>query len=421
MDGLEAFASLGTALGLGLLVGLQRERPDPHGGERIAGIRTFPLITVFGTLSALVGQATTWWVIPAALLGVMGMSIAGMMLGQEKGTAEQGITTEIAILVMFGVGAYLVVGNTAAAVVIGGGTALLLHAKSALHGFARRLGDDDLRAIMQFALVSLVVLPIVPNRTFGSFPFDVLNPYKIWWMVVLVTGISLAGYLILKFLGQRVGMVLSGVLGGLISSTATTLSFARRTKKEPAIASQGAFVVMMASSVLWVRVLVLMGVTNIALLNAALWPFAVMLAVSLAVSFVLLARAGKDGMHDSPTRNPTDLREGLVFAAIFAVVLVGLEYFGKTFGDRGVYAMSALSGLTDMDAATLSMSEQTRDQKMAAGTAWRAVLLAGLANTVFKGVLAVSLGDAKFRKLVVVGFGVVVLVGVGVLVVWPSR
>jgi len=417
MGGWQEFQVLGIALGLGLLVGLQRERHGDGQNERLAGIRTFPLITVFGALSALLARETSWWVIAAALLAVVGMTVAGMLLGREKGTAEQGITTEIAILVMFGVGAYLVVGNWATAVVVGGGTALLLHAKSALHGFARRLGDDDLRAIMQFALVSLVVLPVVPNRTFGSFPFDVLNPYKIWWMVVLVTGISLAGYLILKFMGQRVGMVLSGVLGGLISSTATTLSFARRTKKEPEIAAQGAFVVMMASSVLWARVLVLMGVTNLLLLDAALWPFAVMLAVSLAVSFALMARAGKDGAQIAPKRNPTDLREGLVFAGIFAVVLVGLAYFGKMFGERGVYAMSAISGLTDMDAATLSMSQMSREQSVEMGTAWRAVLVAALANTVFKAAVAASLGDAKFRRLVVAGFGVVLAAGVGVLVV----
>lgn len=419
MESMGAFGPLAIALGLGLLVGLQRERPDPASGERIAGIRTFPLITVFGTLSALIARETSWWVIAAALVGVVGMAIAGMVVGKVRG-GESGITTEMAILVMFGVGAYLVVGSTPVAVVVGGGTALLLHAKSALHGFARRLGDDDVRAIMQFALLSLVVLPIVPNRTFGSFPFDVLNPYKIWWMVVLVTGIGLTGYLLNKFLGQRAGMLLSGVLGGMISSTATTLSFARRSRVDASMSAPAAFVVMVSSSVLWARVLVLMGVVNQGLLREAALPMAVMLAVSLGVCAVLWSRASAAGAQLSAQRNPTDLREGLVFAAIYAVVLVGLAWFGREFGEGGVYAMSAVGGLTDMDAATLSMGELSREGKVAVGTAWRAVLVAAVANTVFKAGLACALGSGAFRRTMLRAFGLVIAVGVVVLGVWGS-
>jgi uncharacterized membrane protein (DUF4010 family) len=221
------FQQLGIALGLGLLVGLQRESV----ASRLAGLRTFSLVTLFGSICALLATMFGGWVIAAGLIGLAGLILAGKYSDAQAGTPDPGLTTEVAILLMFGVGAYLIVGHRTVAIAIGGGAAVLLHFKGQLHGAVERLSDKDIRAIMQFALISLVILPVLPNQAYG--PYAVLNPRNIWWMVVLIVGISLSGYIVYKFFGEKVGLLIGGVLGGLISSTATTVSYSRRTAHDP--------------------------------------------------------------------------------------------------------------------------------------------------------------------------------------------
>jgi uncharacterized membrane protein (DUF4010 family) len=170
LDLSSPFTQLAIALGLGLLVGLQRE----HASSRLAGIRTFPLITLFGVLSGMLSQSFGGWVIAAALLSLGGLIVLGNIIELKDGSIDPGLTTEAALLLMFGVGAYLVIGRMEVAIAVGGGVAVLLQAKVQMHGVAAKLGDSDLKALMQFVLLSLVVLPILPDRTYG--PYSVLNP-----------------------------------------------------------------------------------------------------------------------------------------------------------------------------------------------------------------------------------------------------
>src|SRR5499426_1334578 len=222
------FKQLVIALGLGLLVGLQREYAD----SQLAGIRTFPLVTILGVVCAMLAQSFGGWVIAAGLIAVAGLIVVGNLEKFHAGPADPGLTTEIAMLLMYGVGAYVVVGPETIAIAIGAGAAVLLQYKGQLHGMARKLGDEDLRAIMQFVLMSLVILLVLPNRTYGL--YAVLNPREIWLMVLLIVGLSLAGYITYKFFGEHAGLLLGGILGGVISSTATTVSYARRTAHDPA-------------------------------------------------------------------------------------------------------------------------------------------------------------------------------------------
>ena len=266
------FQQLGISLLLGLLVGLQRE----HAASGIAGMRTFPLITVLGTLSTLLAtQMGDGWIVAAAMFGVVAVTVVGHWIqprnnggGKETGTiyrngpqdvshkpeqpafptASQhpGITTDVAMLLMFAVGAFLAVGPMSVAVAVGGGVAVLLQFKPELHKIAQKLGDEDLRAVMQFVLITCIILPVLPNVSYGpdSFPrffhlrhpmpqLDVLNPREIWLMVVLIVGLSLGGYISYKYFGRNAGILLGGVLGGAISSTATTVSYARGTRNDP--------------------------------------------------------------------------------------------------------------------------------------------------------------------------------------------
>src|ERR1043165_7107811 len=220
----HAFESLGISLGLGLLVGLQRERA----GSRIAGVRTFPLITMLGTLSALLGDKYGGWTVGAALIGLVLTVVAANFLALKQDSARgAGLTTEVTIVLMFALGAYAAIGPPAVVLVVGGVTFVLLYLKGGLHGLATtQIGDKDMRAIMVFVAVAFVVFPVLPDRPFG--PWGVWNPFRIWLVVVIVVGIGRGGYVAYKVLGQRAGTVLAGVLGGVISSTATTLTYARR-------------------------------------------------------------------------------------------------------------------------------------------------------------------------------------------------
>ena len=225
MDLTATFETLGVALGLGLLVGLQRERA----ASALAGFRTFPLVTVFGAVTGILSKDLGGWILAAGLLALAALIISGNLAKLKAGNVDPGLTTEAALLLMYGVGAYLVFGHRPVAVAVGGAVAVLLYLKPELHSLATRLGEEDFRGIMQFVVISLVIFPVLPNRAYG--PFQVLNPHRIWWMVVLITGLSLAGYVAYKLFGHRICAALGAVLGGLISSTATTVSYARRTRR----------------------------------------------------------------------------------------------------------------------------------------------------------------------------------------------
>jgi uncharacterized membrane protein (DUF4010 family) len=234
--------ALAIALGLGLLVGLQREWTVAP----IAGIRTFPLITLLGSFSAILAEEFGGWVLGAGLLSVAVMLFMSNLARFEQGESDPGLTTEMAALVMYGVGAALVAGYTVPSVATGGVVAVLLHWKEPLHNFVRRIGATDLTAIMQLVLIALVILPVLPDAEFDV--YRVLNPFRIWLMVVLIVGISLGAYVAYKLLGPRVGSVLGGVLGGLISSTATTVSYSRQVSGRPAAPPLAALVIQLATA-----------------------------------------------------------------------------------------------------------------------------------------------------------------------------
>ena len=246
---ISAVESLALALGLGLLVGLQREWSAHH----LTGIRTFALITVLGALLGLLSQTVGVWLLVAGLCGVAALLIVGTVLAFVGRQEELGLTTEIAALVMYAVGVALAYKQTELGLIIGGGVAVLLQWKQPLHTLVGRFSEPDIRAIFNLVLIALVILPVMPNRSYG--PYGVLNPFEIWLIVVLIVGISLGGYIAYKFFGTRAGTLLGGILGGMISSTATTVSYARRTRHAPEAVGLAAFVITVASTIVFGRVI----------------------------------------------------------------------------------------------------------------------------------------------------------------------
>ncbi len=404
---------LGISLGLGLLVGLQKERTD----SKVAGIRTFPLITLLGTLSGLLAQNYGGWVVVAGFVAMATMVVIANFAEWKSGRINPGLTTEVAMLVMFGVGVYLVLGPLAVGIVLGSAVAVLLFFKPQLHAMAHSIGTRDFTAIMQFVIISLIVLPVLPNRPFD--PYGVLNPFRIWLMVVLIVGISLTGYVIYKFAGHRTGSVLAGILGGLISSTATTASYARRTRGAPELRTLAVRVIIIASTVVFFRVLILIAVTGPSVVRVIAPPIAIMAAVFVVLAFVASLIGPKLARQMPAQKNPTELGGAILFGILYAVVLLGIAAARERLGIRGIYAVSVLSGLTDMDAITLSVTSLAHEGKVSAAEAWRAILAASLANIVFKSGIAAVLGGWRLFFHIAMFFGIACAAGAVLLALWP--
>jgi uncharacterized membrane protein (DUF4010 family) len=409
----DIFIQLAVALGLGLLVGLQRERVDPA----IAGIRTFALITLFGAVSAQLAKVFGGWLIGVGFLATALLVTAGNLVRLQKREAEPGQTTEFTALLMYGLGAWVVTGSMAVPIVLTGVVVVLLHLREPLHTLVGKIGEKDLRAIMQFVLITLVILPVLPDRDMG--PYGVLNPYQVWWMVVLIVGLSLAGYVAYKLFGAGAGTVLAGLLGGLISSTATTASYARRSREAPELSRLAALVVMIASTVVYGRVLVEIAAVAPGSFLALAPPLAAMLGVAALVSAAAWL-AGRDHDEEPPEpENPAELKSALVFGALYAAILLAVAFARHRFGTAGLYTVAGLSGLTDMDAITLSTSRLVHAARLDPETGWRAILLASLSNLVFKGGIVAILGSRALLGRIAVLFGAVLLGGALIFFLWP--
>ncbi|NDK55055.1 MgtC/SapB family protein [Pontibacter fetidus] len=417
MPNLELFQTLAISLGLGLLVGLQRQ----HQNARIAGIRTFPIITVFGTVCAWLAQDFGGWMLAAGAVGTAAIVVVANLLQRTEKHIDVGQTTEAALLLMFAVGAYLVVGNTPVAVAIGASIAVLLHLKETLHKAIAKLGEEDLRAIMQFVVISLVILPVLPNRTFG--PYNVLNPYNIWLMVVLIVGIGLAGYFAYKIFGGKAGTLLGGVLGGLISSTATTVSYAKRSKdtdQQKASNNLIALVILIASAVSVLRIVIEVSVVAPATLGKVAPPL-ICLLLLMAILIGLGFFIKKEGAGQMPEQqNPAQLKTALVFGAIYAIVILATAAAKDHFGESGLYIVAVISGLTDVDAITLSTSRLMNNRTIDLDTGWRVILVAALSNIAFKGGMVAILGSRALFGRVALLFGVSLVAGALIVWLWPE-
>jgi uncharacterized membrane protein (DUF4010 family) len=414
MDISSLFQQLGIALGLGLLVGLQRESV----ASSLAGVRTFPLVTIWGTVCGLLSTIFGGWVIAAGTIALAILILTGRQADYEKKHQDPGVTTEVALMLMFAVGAYLVIGSREAAIAIGGGVAVLLHFKGQLQFIVAKLDSKDMKAIMQFALISMVILPVLPNRPYG--PYAILNPRNIWWMVVLIVGISLAGYIIYKFFGQRAGIVLGGILGGLISSTATTVSYARRASESPGIANTAAVVIMIASVIVFARLQLEIATVAPAFLPTAAPPLTTMLILLAAGSFVIWYGHRHEEEKMPEQENPSELKSALTFALIYAIVLLLVAAVKERYGDLGLFFVAAVSGLTDVDAITLSTAQLVNKERLTASQGWRLIVVAAMSNLIFKAGAVIALGPGRLFFKIAPYYGVVIAAGLLMLIFWRS-
>lgn len=411
--------TLGIAFGLGMLVGLQRQHTD----NKMAGVRTFTLIAILGVVSGfLTRDLDNPFILPAIGLSITALLVVANIIKLKKlNETDVGQTTEVAALLMFAIGAYLVLGSQVIGVIVGGAMAVLLYVKEHLHNFIENLKDKDLAAIMTFAGISLVILPILPNETYG--PLDVLNPQNIWMMVTLIVGISVIGYFIYKFVGKKVGIISNGVLGGLISSTATTVSYARKTTSSKNIGKMAAFVIMAASTIALARVMIEIGVVIPEKLPQLIVPLLVEFVFMVALCVVLFYFINKDASEDDEMpepKNPAQFKSALIFGLLYGLILLAVAFTKKTFGNEALYVVSIISGLTDVDAITLSLSQLMKGGGLETNSGWRLILLASLSNLVFKGIMAATLGTKQLAKWIGVSFGLSIVAGLLIMWLWPE-
>lgn len=410
---LEPWWRFAAALLIGALIGLEREFVQQRSGDQeFGGIRTFALMSLMGAVAAYLTDRFGFLIFIVAYLGLILMLWASN-LGPAMRGEEEGITTEVAALLVPLLGAMVVWDEPAIAAALGVVTALVLALKPGLHDLARRMSAEDLRATLEFAIITAVILPLLPNRGFG--PFGVLNPAQIWLLVVLVSGIGFLGYVLMKVLGAEEGIGLTGFLGGLVSSTATTISFASRSKTSAGLSSALAQGILLAAAVMFPRMLIEVAVVNAALLSSVIIPLGAMLIAAAIVVAVLWHRRTS---HEQPDAarvklgNPLRWQTAVTFALVFAVVLVAVRAANEYLGSAGVYVASVLTGLTDVDSITLTVADLSLVGELENHVASLAIAIAALVNTTVKGVMVISLGSAELRKVVVRAIAIVLTAGI---------
>ncbi|WP_082151615.1 MgtC/SapB family protein [Caenimonas sp. SL110] len=412
LDLAQGAKALGAALAVGLMVGLERgwrDRELPEGG-RVAGLRTFALIGLLGGLLALLGSGTGQQLLLASGLLAVVLLFAVSFRRASEAAGSLSITTAVAAMATFGLGALAAHGHAVLAVGAAVVVALLLDLKPELHRWMRLIQPDELNAILQLGVLSAVVLPLLPDAGYG--PYKALNPYQLWLAVVLVAALSLFGHAAMRLRGARQGLLWMGLFGGLASSTAATLALARAARAHTAIQGTAAAAIMLASSVMFFRMAVLV----VALqpeLAAGIGLLLVLPGVTALIAAAALWRRGaaRETASIEAQVKVFDLPTALGFGVVLGIVAVAIRAGKQVLGDAGIYGIAFISGLADVDAILVSSVQMHEQGQLAANAATTAILLAAGANLVSKAALAFGIGGAKLGWRVLSGFGAIAVVG----------
>ena len=386
-----------VAIGLGVLLGLERERTK--GEEGGAGVRTFALIALGGAIAGCLQK----FLLLDWLALAMFAAIAALIIGMYVVTSlhgDTGITTEVSALLAFALGLLCAHGQLQLAGWIAVAMALLLALKDWLHRLASRIDSADVEATLKFCIVTLIILPLVPDVNYGPAPLDVMNPYKIWLMVVLISALNFSSYLLIKIVGEEHGIGIAGLLGGMASSTAVTLGFSQRSRQEGEDASSLALGIVLAWTVMSFRVAIMVSLISLELGRRILFAVGLLCVASLGASYWLWRRRRlRERGEVKAGSNPFELGEAIKFSLLFGVVVVISKAAQIYLGDAGLYLAAAVAGLTDVDAITLAMANLAKSDESSVSVAARAIVIAVMANTLTKSVMAIGLGSAELRRI----------------------
>ncbi len=397
MENTDLALRFAVAIGLGVLLGLERERTK--GGEGGAGVRTFALIALSGAIAGYIGQTLQL----DALAVAMFAAVAALVVGMYVVTAlrgDTGITTEVSALLAFMLGLLCAYGQLQLAGWLAVAMALLLALKDWLHRLAGRIDSADVEATLKFSIVTLIILPLLPDVNYGPPPLDVVNPYQIWLMVVLISALNFISYLLIKIFGAEHGLGIAGLLGGMASSTAVTLAFSQRSRQPAQDASALALGIVLAWTVMFFRVLIMTSLINRELGARLALTVGLLCLAGLAASYWLWRRhRPRERGEVEAGSNPFELDQAIKFGLLFGVVVLIAKAAQVYLGDAGLYLAAGVTGLTDVDAITLAMANQALNDPASLQLAARATVIAVMANTVTKSAMAIGFGSAELRRL----------------------
>ena len=400
----ELFLRLGLALALGMLIGFERGWHEREGaeGSRVAGIRTFALIGLLGGVWQLLAADLGPVMLGAAFLAFAAVVIVARVRASAS-SHDYGLTTVVAALLTFALGALAAQGELALAAAAAVITTTLLGTKPILHGWLVRISYDELLAMLKLLVMSVVLLPVLPDRGYG--PWAALNPYELWLMVVLIAGISFFGYAAVRIAGERSGILLAGIAGGLVSSTAVTLNLSRLARRNPARRWLLAAGIGFAATTMFPRSLLVIWAIAPPLGGELCLPLAVAALAGYLAAFLLWHRCRTDETDtELALQNPFELSMALQFGLLLAAVLLAAHGLRAWLGHYGLYLLAAASGLADVDAINLSLARMV-DDGLAVEVAAGAVVLAIVANTLVKAGMAVAIGGRAMLLPVVPALG----------------
>ncbi|MFA5204832.1 MAG: MgtC/SapB family protein [Lentisphaeria bacterium] len=394
---------------LGAFIGLVRQWNEQRAGREdaeFAGVRTFAFLGLLGCLAAYGMCQWTLWVMPVTV-GAVGLFFAAGLVSPAPTTpVRMGYAAFMAALLTLFIGALVYSGEQQAAVLLAVGTAVVIALKTTIHSWTTRLTTEDIRSTLQFAAVTGVILPLVPDHDYG--PYLALNPHSIWMMVVLISGLGFAGYVLMRLLGANAGILVTGVVGGLASSTATTLAMSRQSHDTPLLSSGFALAVVMACTVMLARVAVMVLAVSHEFGLVLLGALAIMAAPGLLFGlwFWLAGRtSGGQRVATPKVSNPLSLSLAIKFALLYGLVNLLVKAASAWGANEGLLVVSALSGMTDMDAIALSVANNVKNGTLSSTQGVQAILVGAISNTLVKGGMAVALGSPRFRRAIALALG----------------
>ncbi len=426
---IKLFEPFIIAVLLGALMGLERafaSRVDDADIDILGGVRTFSLISLLGCIAAFL-ESHLSGVLIISFIGVLFLAGSSYFISYSKHD-ERGITTEVSMLICFTIGVLIQHNQYILATFIAILVTLILYLKSYMNRLILRVESEDIRAVLKFAIITFIILPVLdPDFAlymkdiafidFGDVPdlleIELINPHTVWLMVVLISGIGFSGYLAIKILGPRKGIGLTGLLGGLVSSTATTITFSKRSSEEKALSLAFSLAILLACTTMFPRILVEVLIINATLLPSLSITMGTMTISGLAICFFIWKKTGRETSEEVPLTNPFSIMPAVKFGILYAVIVFLARIMEAVAGDSGIYIVSVLSGLTDVDAITLTMSQISKQNPAKRDQAIIAITLAAFSNTIMKAGMASVLGSRDLRKTVLIGFGSILFAGIG--------
>lgn len=406
---MEFFIRMLVAVGIGFLIGLEREHSSRPGVETFAGVRTFVFVVLLGFLLTFLSHFFTHWFLIAGFV-ITGIIVAAYYwISSQRGRV--GGTTEFVVLLAFILGITSFLGfleeSLATTVII----LVILSSKAPLQTLIGQITHQEMFALVKFVVLALLIFPFLPDRTVD--PFNIFNPRELGWIIILVSGIGFTGYLLMKFMGTDKGILLTGIMGGLISSTLATWVFSKRSKESPVLSRQCAIAVLAASTLMIVRVFVWVYIFNKSLMDKLWWPLILLFVTSFGVAIYYYLQRNKQLEVDAdyPLGEPLDLKSAFVFGVLYVGILFVVNYANEQFGAAGIYVTSGIAGLTNINAIAISMAKLA-DETVNTLVAQNAILVATISNTFVKIIIALWAGSKELRRYVSIGFGLIFIAGI---------